>query len=328
MSDTSGKCLFFGILIAALALCDGFAARAGTTVPTDDKVAEVNGVPILRRNFQIDYRQAVQVHAQKGNPVNEAYLRDLRANLIDYLVETELLMQDAARQGITISPQELNQSVAATRAASGNDLQFRATLRNAGMSLEEFRSRRQQELTIKKLIATHIAPDARVSDQEIREYYQQNAERYRIPERLHIRHITHHLPPDADESQKSAVRQRILSLKQRIAAGDDFAELARQFSEDASREKGGDMGFIDAGQASLKFGPQVLTLPTGQVSVPLETPLGFHLVLVEARQLSREIPLASVREGIRRQLYRQKSGEPVRAYVKALRLKAEIVIYN
>ncbi|MGD9251203.1 MAG: peptidylprolyl isomerase [Desulfobacterales bacterium] len=328
MSDSSGTRLFLGMLIAALALCDGFTARAGTTAPADDKVAEVNGVPILRRNFQIDYRQAVRAHAQKGNPVNEAYLRDLRSNLIDYLVETELLMQDAARQGIAITPQELDQSVAAARAASGNDLQFRADLRNTGISLEEFRSRRRQELTIKKLIATRIAPDARVSDQEIQDYYQQNAERFRIAERLHIHHIARHLPPDADETQKSAVRQRILSLKRQIAAGDDFAELARQFSEDASRAKGGDLGFIDAGQASLKFGPQVLTLPTGQVSDPLETPSGFHLVTVEARQPSREIPLASVREGIRRQLYRQKSRAPVKAYVKALRQRAQIVIYN
>ncbi len=328
MLANSGTRLFLGMLFTALVLCDGFTLMAGTTAPADDKVAEVNGVPILRRNFQIDYRQAVQAHAQKGNPVNEAYLRDLRANLIDYLVETELLMQDAARQGITISPQELDQSVAAARAASGNDLQFRATLRNAGMSLEEFRSRRRQELTIKKLITTHIAPEARVSDQEIEEYYRQNGERFRIPERLHIHHITRHLPPDADETQKSTVRQRILSLKQQIAAGDDFAALARQFSDDASRDKGGDLGFIDARQASLKFGPQVLTLPTGQVSDPLETPLRVHLVTVEARQPSREIPLVSVREGIRRQLYQEKTRAPVRAYVKALRQKAEIVIYN
>ncbi len=328
MLAANGTRMFIGMLFVALAMCIGFTAMAGTTAPVDDKVAEVNGVPILRRNFQIDYRQAVQAHAQKGQPINEAYLRDLRSNLIDYLVETELLMQDAARLGIAITPQELDQSVAAARAASGNDLQFRADLRKADMSLDEFRSRRRQELTIKKLIATHIAPDARVSDQEIQDYYRQNGERFRIPEHLFIRHLTLHLPPEADKTQKSAVRQRVLSLKRQIAAGDDFAELARQFSEDPSREKGGALGFIDAQQAALKFGPEVLTLPTGQVSDPLETPLGIHLVTIEARQPSREIPLASVREGIRRQLYRQKSREPVRAYVKALRQKAEIVIYN
>lgn len=328
MLANSGKCLFFWILSMVLVAGDGSSSLAGTTTPADDKVAEVNGVPILRRNFQIDYRKAVRAHAQKGNPVNEAYLRDLRSNLIDYLVETELLIQDATRHGIAITSQELDQSEAAARAASGNDAQFRADLRNAGMSLEEFRSRRRQELTIKELITTHIAPDARVSDQEIQEYYRQNGERFRVPERLLIRHITLHLPSDADETQKSAVRQRILSLKRQIAAGDDFAELARQFSEDASREKGGDLGFIDAEQAALKFGPQVLSLPTGQVSAPLETPLGLHLVTVEDRQPSREIPLTSVREGIRRQLYRQKTKASVREYVKALRQKAEIVIYN
>ena len=306
----------------------GCSATAGTAEPAVDRVAEVNGVPILRRSFRIDYRQAVEAHAQKGNPVNEAYLRDLRSRLIDYLVDTELLLQDAARRGIIIAPEELDQAVAAARATFDNDVQFQEHMRKTGMRLEDYRSRRRQALVVKKLIATHIAPGVTVSNQEIQAFYRENTGRFRIPERLHIRHITLRLPPNADETRKSAVRARILDLQRQITAGGKFAKLARQFSEDASRKQAGDAGFMNAGAAARKFGQKVLALPVGQISEPLETPTGYHLVIVEARQPSRMIPLASVREGIRQQLYRQKTREPLRAYVKALRQKAKVVIYN
>ena len=320
--------VLIGSLCLALIVCTGCSATADTVEPAQGRVAEVNGVPILRRDFQIDYRKAVAAHAQRGNPVNEAYLRDLRSRLIDYLVETELLLQDAARLGITIPPRELDQAVADARATFANDDRFRDHLRQTGMRSEDYRSRRRQALVIQKLIATHIAPDARVSDQEIQAYYHENAGRFRIPERLHIRHITLHLPPNADEAQKSDARARIIDLQRQIAAGGDLGKLARQFSEDASRKQGGDAGFMNAGQAARKFGQNVLALRTGQVSDPLETPTGYHLVIVEARQPSRMIPLASVGEGIRQQLYRQKTREPLRAYVKTLRQRAEIVIYH
>ena len=320
--------LLIGSLCLALVVCTGCSATADTAEPPQDRVAEVNGAPILRRDFQIDYRKAVAAHAQKGNPVNEAYLRDLRSRLIDYLVETELLLQDAARLGITIPPRELDQAVTAARATFANDDQFREHLRQTGMRSEDYRSRRRQALVIQKLIATHIAPGVRVSDQEIQAFYRENADRFRIPERLHIRHITLHLPPNADVAQKSDVRARIIDLQRQIAAGGEFGTLARQFSEDASRKQAGDVGFMNAGQAARKFGQKVLALPAGQVSDPLETPTGYHLVIVEARQPSRMMPLASVREGIRQQLYRQKTRDPLRAYVKMLREQAKIVIYN
>ncbi|MBL0716198.1 MAG: peptidylprolyl isomerase [Desulfosarcina sp.] len=312
------------VLLLTLAMPGWGAARAAAVTPVPDSIAEVNGVPILRRSFQIDYRQAVDKFAQKGNPVNEAHLRDLRARLIDYLVETELLYQDARRVGIQVSDRDL----AADRARFANEDQFRGHLQTMDMSVAEYRERCLRDLTIKRLIETRIARDITVSDQEIQDYYQQQAQRYQIPERLHVRHITLRFPPAADATRKSAVRDRILDIRRQINAGQDFAELALRFSEDPNREKGGDAGFLDAGQPSRTFGQKVLEISTGQVSEPLETPQAYHLVTIEARQPSRTIPLVSVREGIRRQLYRQKTIDPIREHVKVLRHKARIVIHE
>lgn len=98
-------------MTVALVILSGSAGAAAG--PQTDMIAEVNGAPITRRSFQVDYRHAVNAHARKGNPVNEAYLRDLRKRLIDYLVETELLFQDARARGIHVSDKELDQAITA-----------------------------------------------------------------------------------------------------------------------------------------------------------------------------------------------------------------------
>jgi hypothetical protein len=95
-------------------------------------VAEVNGAPITRQRFQVDYRQAVNDYARKGNPINEAYLRNLRARLIDYLVETELLLQDARRKGVAVTDQELDRILAAERSTARGEAEISAGLEAVG----------------------------------------------------------------------------------------------------------------------------------------------------------------------------------------------------
>jgi parvulin-like peptidyl-prolyl isomerase len=162
----------------------------------------------------------------------------------------------------------------------------------------------------------------------VEKYYAQNPQRFRIPERLHVRHITLRFPPDADESQKAAVRDRLLDIERRYSAGGDFAELAYRYSDDPSRQNSGDAGFVDARLAAQTFGERVLAIPTGEVGPPLETPIGWHLVAIEGRQPARDIPLDQVREVIRKTLFRQQTSAPVKDYVQSLREKAAIVVYE
>ena len=291
-------------------------------------VAEVNGAPITRQRFQVDYRQAVNDYARKGNPINEAYLRDLRARLIDYLVETELLLQDARRKGVAVTDQELDRILAAERSTARGEAEISAGLEAVGLDWDQYRERRRQALVIEKLIREHIASHVVIRDQDVEKYFAQNPQRFRIPERLHVRHITLRFPPDADESQKAAVRDRIFDIERRYSTGGDFAELAYRYSDDPSRQNSGDAGFVDARLAAQTFGERVLEIPTGEVGPPLETPIGWHLVAIEGRQLARDIPLDQVREVIRKTLFRQQTSAPVKDYVQSLREKATIVVHE
>ncbi|NIU31533.1 MAG: hypothetical protein GWN82_12675, partial [Gemmatimonadetes bacterium] len=103
--------------------------------------------------------------------------------------------------------------------------------------------------------------------------------------RVRVRHILLAVPPAAFQVQRDSVLQRAYDLHYRILGGADFARLAREFSDDPySAPKGGDLGWIEAGQMPESFEQVAFSLEPGRVSRPVETPSGFHLLKVEDRE--------------------------------------------
>ena len=127
-----------------------------------------------------------------------------------------------------------------------------------------------------------VPNDPAVSDAEIRRYYEENRERFRRPEgaRLKVAYI----PLTITEQDRQATIQRARDLKREIAGGADFAELARAYSGDeGSREQGGDLGTFTRGQMVPAFDSAAFSLPVGEVSDPVVTQFGVHLVQVQER---------------------------------------------
>ena len=127
----------------------------------------------------------------------------------------------------------------------------------------------------------------------------------------------------SNELNETAARNRLLTYKQRIQAGSDFAELARQFSQDGSAQTGGDLGWASPGQFVPEFEEVMARLRPGQVSDPLVSRFGVHLIQVMER---REVPLTlrEQREMVRNQLREKKMEEMYAAWVDELRGRAYV----
>jgi len=127
----------------------------------------------------------------------------------------------------------------------------------------------------------------------------------------------------SNELNETAARNRLLTYKQRIQAGSDFAELARQFSQDGSAQTGGDLGWASPGQFVPEFEEVMARLRPGQVSDPLVSRFGVHLIQVMER---REVPLTlrEQREMVRNQLREKKMEEMYTAWVDELRGRAYV----
>jgi len=139
-----------------------------------------------------------------------------------------------------------------------------------------------------------------VTDEQVREYYESNrTTKFTQPREVRARSILIRVPRDASEEQKAEARKRLEEIRAKIEAGEDFAALAKQYSEDpGSKEQGGDLGFFPRGRMVGPFEDAAFSLQPGEVSEIVESPFGLNLLRVEEIREEREKPLDEVHEEI------------------------------
>jgi peptidyl-prolyl cis-trans isomerase D len=139
--------------------------------------------------------------------------------------------------------------------------------------------------------------------QRVEQFYKDNAARYQKKKRVRARHILVKVPDNAPASADDAARKKVEALAERVRKGEDFAKLARENSEDpGSKDKGGDLGFFGEGLMAKPFEDAAFALAPGQLSGPVRTRFGWHLIQVEDVQNPETVPLDKVKGDIAREL--------------------------
>jgi peptidyl-prolyl cis-trans isomerase D len=167
------------------------------------------------------------------------------------------------------------------------------------------------------------ALEARAS--EIEQLYEDAGTRYDSPEQIRARHVLIEVPQGSEESAIEAARARAQGARERIEAGEDFAAVAAELSDDAgSKDRGGDLGFFARGQMVPEFDAAAFALEPGGTSDLIRTDYGFHLIRVEERREALHRPLEEVREELATELLRREVAS-ARAHEIADRLAAAVV---
>ncbi|MCS6927012.1 MAG: peptidyl-prolyl cis-trans isomerase, partial [Candidatus Binatia bacterium] len=163
-----------------------------------------------------------------------------------------------------------------------------------------------------------------ISPHEVEEFYTQHvADRFTLPARVRARHILFSLPPSASAEERTQIRTTAEEVLARAKAGEDFAALAKTYSQDpATAPQGGDLGFFARGRMVKPFEEAAFALPVGGVSDLIETPFGFHIIKVEAKEEERVRPLTEVEEEIRRELIRTRARTRAQEQAQTDRAKA------
>jgi len=120
-----------------------------------------------------------------------------------------------------------------------------------------------------------------ISEDAARKYYEENAGKYNTPEQRRARHILFRVATGTGSEERNAKKTEAEKVLVQIKSGGDFAQLARQFSEDATKSNGGDLGFFSRGKMVQPFDDTVFSMKKGDVSDVVETPFGFHIIKLE-----------------------------------------------
>ncbi|WP_355659774.1 peptidylprolyl isomerase [Halomonas salifodinae] len=300
-----------------------FRAQPFERQALDRIVAVVNQGAIMAS--ELDARLA-QVRSQlAGRGIQAPSDQELRAQVLERMIVEELQLQRAEEANLSVDDTELNRAVRSVAESNGMSLeQFADALEADGLSLALVREDIRRELLTRELIQRQVANRITISEREVERFLAQQGEagdaRYRLG------HILVALPRSPSSQQVQQAQQRVRQLSEELAAGADFGALAAAHSDGGQALEGGDLGWRTAGELPTLFVDLVPTLAVGEVSEPLRSPSGFHLVKLVDRQGGQAMPAEAQRQQAQERLFQRKVNEEIETWLQELRSQAFVDI--
>src|SRR5213596_1693713 len=285
-------------------------ARAEGLEATDDEVnAEVNAQSAFHENGRFTRRRFEEVLKRAG--IREsAYVDDVRREL------TSRRIRGLVTSGVKVTPAEVEHALVLRReevraawalvelgplfaAATASDDELGKYL---SAHPDEFRQPERR-----RIIAATLTPKdfvQPVASAAVEQYYREHPKEFEEPRRVHAAHVLARVPETGGSEAEDKARARVAGVIRRAKAGEDFAKLARETSEDpGSAPKGGDLGWVRPGEMVPQFEQGLFALKKGEISPePVRTPFGFHAVKVLDVRAGGKKPLKDVAAPIRDKL--------------------------
>jgi parvulin-like peptidyl-prolyl isomerase len=298
--------------------------RTGDPLSPKDVVAVINGTTITVAELD-DFMGATLAALQRKykDEIPTDMLMRQRKTYLDRMINERLQIEEAKRRNINVDPAEVNARVEAMLDRYNDPAQFYTSLERQGMTIEQYKERLQRQAVIRQLTekvqGTALAED----DPAVREYYEQNKERFSRPEMVRVSQILVRIAPDASNEEVAAANKKAEEVSLRAKQGEDFAVLAKEYSDDpASAARGGDMRYLTRGRMPEEFEAVAFALKDGEISSPVRTNMGFHVIKTTERREAGVQPFEEVKPMILRQL----RNEQVRNWLDDLRTKADVQI--
>ena len=299
-------------------------ALSQTDNTPDTTVVIVNDIPITETDVALEIKRILFQAKAMRQPIDESMMGSMRDKVIDSLINRELLYQQSKAKGITTDGEEIDNSIDQIKQKLEAGQSFESLLAEMGITIETMRTQVGQANAIQKLIEVVVYPKAMVSEKESRIFFENNPQYFQKPEEVKASHVLIQVAPDAGDEEKLAARKKIEEVQIKIEAGDDFAELARQYSEGPSNVNGGDLGYFDRKKMVKPFSDAAFALKPGEVSDIVETRFGFHLIKVYDKKAKSAYVFEDIKDRLREILRQQKIQDETVHYLEELRKTADV----
>lgn len=286
----------------------------------------VNGHIVTRRTFQqaVEQDAAALYREFTGKELDEK-LRDARERTLQGLIDAFVVQDKAAALGIQVSDDHLRAIVEDIKKQNkfNSDADFEQALRaNLGIGLDDYLKRTRQQIIQQELLRREIFSKVAIEDQELRAYYEDHKDEYRMPSRFRIRELV--LPKGATPEEQQATQAKLKEIQEALKAGKSFEELAKAYSTSPTHGTGGDLGWLAKGLLQPAIETTALKLKLNEVSAPIETDKDITLVQLVATDLEAVRPFAEVKDAILEKLQEPKAQNAIELYLNQLRVRANI----
>jgi peptidyl-prolyl cis-trans isomerase D len=174
---------------------------------------------------------------------------------------------------------------------------------------ENYRLADKRNILYVRFVPQDYLAEVEVTDQEIEDSYQLHQDDYLEPKKVHARHILFRISEKAKTAEIQEILDRAKKVLDLARKGDNFADLARKYSDDSTASKGGDLGYFKSGDMVKPFADSAFSLNKGEISDLVRTRFGVHIIKVEDIKEEAVKPLAAVKESVRQSLKEERSRE-------------------
>jgi len=266
------------------------------SVVDEDLLVTVNGQAIRGRELRL-YTEVYGAGTRDS-------LRSPSFNIkiLDGLIDRTLLLIEAQAIGTVIDDSTRQWYMREFTRAMGGDARIDQFLTESGFTRYDFESLIKQDLLIRKFIETRVSPNLVVPDSVAIAYYQENSSQFVTPDSVRARHIIIRASQGDTPSDIENKKQTLRDLRDRARAGDDFAALAKEYSEGPSASAGGDLGYFTQRDMVAPFSTVAFALKPGEVSDVVVTQFGYHVLQVVDIKKSRKVEYAEIEEELKVQI--------------------------
>ena len=313
-------------LLLLAALLSAPVARADDRRLVDRVAAVVNGDVItlseLTQRSGAEYRRAMDM--PPGPARDQARSSALRSAYESVLAE-RLVENEVKALGIEVTEAQIDGAIEDVKKRNNlSDEVLKQALAAEGMTITAYRARLRKDFENHLLIAAKVQNRVKVTDDDVKGYYQSHLSEFAGDEQCKLRLILLQVPagaPPADDARVKATGDALLA---RLAAGEDFAELARQVSQGPGAASGGDLGWVKKGTMPVDLERVAFALAPGQNSGLVRAKTGWIILKADDRRTANAPPLEEVKDRIREKIANQQGETYRKQYIEELKREAII----
>lgn len=322
------KRLAIAVFVLALALSGGALAGCGGDLSAD-AVAKVGDVEIAENVFNQRLEEFGAQYGYSEETTDPETWRLFKLDVLEYLVTYEMAAQKAGDYGVEVTDEDVQTEIDTIIESyyGGDEEAFNEDLASSDITLDQLKANYKESMLMQKVYEQVTAAVSDPTDEEIAAYYEQNKDDYYIEETRTARHIL--IAPDGEETNETtsttgsnesstttteltdadwadalATAEKVRDL---LRAGGDWAQLAAEYSDDSgTADSGGELGVVEKGEMIQEFEDALFSLELNEISQPVKTAFGYHIIQVTTIDEARQETLEEVTEDIRSTLLSQK----------------------
>ena len=294
--------------------------------PKEEKVAVVNGAPIEKGEFDGEVFLIQKTVLGMGKPLSCEQVSSIRREVLESMIRRELLYQAARKSGIKSDENAINKDINSLKQQFSGETEYKNELSRRGINEEVLRARMVRNSLVQKYVDKEFTGKVNVIDKEIQDYYQKNIDLFKQPFQMRISHIFIQSDPKGGDSRKKELRGKAEKILKNLKDDQDFAALAKEYSDGPTRTNGGDLGYLRKGQLEKQFESKIFALKKGEITDVIETDYGFHIFKVTDIKPETMLAYENVKEKVKKFLVDEKIKQEADNYARKLREKTDVNI--